>query len=84
MVKGIIKSVSLVPNEETYLVEVTLPNGLVTNYGTKLVFFQEMKGEAEIITEDISLLQRILNPIISLYKKNFKPLTDLLSILYAK
>ncbi len=34
-------------------------------------FSQQMTGTAEIITEDISLLQRFFNPIRSIFKKNF-------------
>ncbi|MCK4661859.1 MAG: HlyD family efflux transporter periplasmic adaptor subunit [Bacteroidales bacterium] len=70
MVKGIVSSISLVPNDQTYLVEVELPEGLLTNYGKQLKFSQEMFGNAEIITENLRLSQRILNPIISLIKKN--------------
>jgi hypothetical protein len=34
-----------------------------------LEFIQEMSGAAEIITEDLSLLQRLLDPIRAAVKK---------------
>ncbi|MFN7654099.1 MAG: HlyD family secretion protein [Cyclobacteriaceae bacterium] len=57
IIKGIITSISLVPTNEAYLINVTLPDRLKTQL-TNLEFRQELSGEAEIITEDISLLQR--------------------------
>jgi HlyD family secretion protein len=66
MVVGRIQSKSLVPTDKAYMVEVLLPKGLTTNYGKKLEFNQEMSGVAEIITEDVRLLERILSPIKSL------------------
>ena len=70
MVTGKVKSISLISNESNYVVEVEFPNGLKTNYGKVLPFNQEMKGSAEIITEDIRLLERFFNPIKAIIKKN--------------
>jgi len=66
MVKGIIKSISLVPNDENYLVEVELPEGLVTYYDISIPFNQEMTGRAEILTDDRRLIERIINPFKSI------------------
>ncbi len=63
MVRGIIESKSLVAADNNYHLEVSLPYGLRTNYGKDLVFQQEMQGIAEIITEDIRMLERIFKPI---------------------
>jgi HlyD family secretion protein len=62
MVRGIVKSKSMVPTGDAYIIEVDLPDGLNTMYGKKLDFTQNMQGTAEIITEDLRLLQRIINP----------------------
>ncbi len=70
MIKGIIKSISLIPSDNTYIAEVEFPDGLVTNYGKQLEFAQEMQGTAEIITEDMRLIERFYNPIKALFKKN--------------
>ncbi|MDP2338246.1 MAG: HlyD family efflux transporter periplasmic adaptor subunit [Bacteroidota bacterium] len=67
-IKGTVKSISLIPNNENYIVEVELPQDLMTNYNIPLKFSQEMKGSAEIITEDLRLIQRFFNPVKSLLK----------------
>ncbi len=75
MVTGIIKNISQIPANNTYAVEVTFPEGLTTNYGITLNFNQQMKGSAEIITDDIRFLVRIIRPIRSLIQnRSFKKL----------
>jgi multidrug resistance efflux pump len=70
MVRGVIKSKSLVPSGDAYIIEIDLPEGLKTLYGIKLDFTQNMQGTAEIITEDIRLMQKIVNPFRYLISKN--------------
>ncbi|MDA3952795.1 MAG: HlyD family efflux transporter periplasmic adaptor subunit [Bacteroidales bacterium] len=70
MVKGIIKSISLAPNNNYYTTIIELPEGLHTFYGVDLEFKQEMNGIAEIITEDIRLLERMVRPLKYILKKN--------------
>jgi HlyD family secretion protein len=70
MVRGIINTKSLVPSGDAYIIEVYLPQGLKTLYGKELDFTQNMQGTAEIITEDIRLLQKIINPLRHLISKN--------------
>jgi multidrug resistance efflux pump len=72
MVRGIVKSKSLVPASDAYVIEIELPEGLTTLYGTKLDFTQNMQGTAEIITENIRLLQKIVNPFRYMVSKNKK------------
>ncbi len=67
-IKGTVKSISLIPSNENYVVEVEMPQDMKTNYGIPLKFSQEMKGSAEIITEDLRLIQRLYNPVKSLLK----------------
>jgi multidrug resistance efflux pump len=69
MVKGTIRSISQVPYDQQYSVEVELPEGLTTYYGREIPFTQEMPGRAEIITEDRRLIERILSPIRSMLTK---------------
>lgn len=59
MLKGIIANISLVSdNEGFYWIDVNLPNQLNTSYNKELAFKQEMSGKAEIITEDLRLIER--------------------------
>lgn len=70
MVRGIIRSKSLVPSGDGYLIELNLPDGLTTLYGNKLTFTQNMQGTAEIITDDLRLLEKIINPLRYLISRN--------------
>ncbi len=70
MVRGIVKSKSLVPSVDAYVIEIELPQGLTTLYGTNLEFTQNMQGIAEIITENTRLLQKLVNPFRYMLSKN--------------
>ncbi len=67
IVTGIVKNISLVATEEekgkNYLIEISLPQGLLTSYRKELPFIPEMEGEAQIVTKDLSLLERFIMPI---------------------
>lgn len=74
MVKVCIRNISMVPvqvdeNTKAYMLEVEFPENLVTTYGKLLTFSQEMTGTAEIITEDLRLLDKFINPIKAVIKK---------------
>ena len=61
VLKGEIHNISLVPDKDgNLLIDVSFPNGLKTSYKKQIIFQQEMKGNAEIVTEDLRLLERIL------------------------
>lgn len=61
IIKGNVKSISLTPDKDgNLLVDISLPNGLKTSYDKKIKFQQEMSGNADIITEDLRLLERLL------------------------
>jgi len=66
--KGSVKSISQILNNRNYIVEVEMPQNMTTNYNVPLKFSQGMKGSAEIITEDLRLIQRFVNPVKSLLK----------------
>jgi multidrug resistance efflux pump len=70
MVRGIIKTKSLVPSADAYVIEIELPYGLKTLYNRQLDFTQNMQGTAEIITDDMRLLQKIVNPFRYILSKN--------------
>lgn len=59
VLKGKIKSISLIPNSEGKLyVDVSFPNMLKTSYDKEINFSQEMTGQADIVTEDLRLIER--------------------------
>lgn len=68
--KGRVRSVSPVPTaEDMYVVDIELPDGVRTNYGKELPLTREMKGTAEIVTEDMRLIERLLSPLRKLKDK---------------
>lgn len=77
VVRGMVKNISLLPsvsgNISFYVAEITLPTGLETSYKKKLPYYPEMKGKAEVVTEDLSLFQRIMYPIRKILVENIIP-----------
>jgi len=69
MVKGKVENISRVPEDNYYMVEVLFPEGLVTTYGIPLELQNQISGKAEIVAEDLRLIQRILNPLKALWKE---------------
>ncbi len=63
MVRGVVRNISLIPDDREYVVEVNLPEGLTTYYNIDIPFKQEMQGTAEILTDERRLLERIISPI---------------------
>jgi HlyD family secretion protein len=63
VVVGEITAISVATHDNSYVLDVSLPAGLRTNYRQQLEFKQEMQGTAEIITEDLRLLERVLYPL---------------------
>ncbi len=68
-INGTIKTISLFPDEKgNYLIDVGLPKELITTYNKTIEFQQEMKGSAEIITEDLRLIERFFYQIRNIVK----------------
>jgi multidrug resistance efflux pump len=70
MLQGKIESIAAAPDESIYMVQVSLPDSLITTYGKTIIFRQEMQGKAEIITEELTLMTRILNPIRHIIRRH--------------
>ena len=77
-IDGIVDRISLNSVEEKYLLYISLPNGLISTTGQKLSFAETMYGEAEIITENKSVISRIYSHIfkIILSKRNIHAPSD--------
>ena len=71
---GVVKNVSLVPSQNgqtaNYTVEINLPERLTTTYKKELPYLQNMQGQADIITDDMSLLERLVLPIKKVVNEN--------------
>jgi len=67
--KGMIKNISVVPdNEGFYLIDVQLPKTLITSYKKAIDYKQDMSGSAEIITEDLRLIERFFYQLKNVFK----------------
>lgn len=66
--KGVVSEISIIPNQEKYLVKIKLNEGLKTTYNKKIEFKPEMVGTAEIITEDLRLIERLFYRFKQLFK----------------
>ena len=69
IVRGVVSNISVIPSGESYTLEVTFSNGLMTSYGKELPFYHEMYATAEIITEDLRLLERLLMPLKKVFSE---------------
>jgi len=67
---GEIRSKSQMPVDNNYMLEIYFPGGLKTSQGKALELHHGMRGQAEIITENKRLLERLLSPFRSLLKQN--------------
>lgn len=66
---GKVASISSVPTAEGfYVVEVDFPGGMKTNYDRILPISRQMQGTADIITEDLRLIERFFMPVKKILK----------------
>ena len=60
ILSGTVSKISLTPNAENqYLLDVEVEAPLITSYKKQIPFTQEMQATADIITEDLRLIQRL-------------------------
>jgi multidrug efflux pump subunit AcrA (membrane-fusion protein) len=70
VLKAKVTAVGLVPtNDGITLLDATLTNGLSTTFKKPIVFQQEMIGSADIVTEDLRLIERLLYQFRDIFKR---------------
>lgn len=71
MLIGKVSNLSISPNSDNnYTVYISLPNGTETSYNKSFKFTQELLGNAEIITEDLSVAERIFYKFKDIFQYN--------------
>lgn len=60
VVRGVIENISEIDVNKQYLVKVKLPNGIITNMNKKLKFRFGMLGDAEIITKNTKVIDKLI------------------------
>ncbi|MFT4094221.1 MAG: HlyD family efflux transporter periplasmic adaptor subunit [Niabella sp.] len=68
--QGKIDFISRIPTDSGYLAKVVLPQGLITNYKQNIQYREGLNANAEIITKDMRLLERLYYSIIKATSKN--------------
>lgn len=70
-IKGKVGYISSLPNRnDSFLVKVVLPNGLVTNQQKTLLFRNNLLASAEVVTEKRRLIQRFTGKLSEMMKRN--------------
>ncbi len=68
MIEGRVHSLSGAPVENGFPAVISLTNGAVTSFGFELEVTRQMPGIAEISTDEMSLLRRLISPLRHLIK----------------
>lgn len=70
VINGKITSISLTPDKNgNLLITIALPKILISSYGKKIPFSQEMTGTANIVTQDLRLIQRIFHQFRNIFNR---------------
>lgn len=72
MVEGTVESISPVPRNGMYSIRAKLDNGLRTTYNKDLELKTEMQGSADIVTDDLRLIERIFNQFRSVFNRSLE------------
>jgi HlyD family secretion protein len=74
ILRGVVRNISLVPVRQSetayYILEIALPAQLQTSYQKELPYLPNMQGQADIVTDDISLLERLVLPVKKILKES--------------
>jgi multidrug efflux pump subunit AcrA (membrane-fusion protein) len=68
VLKGKIYSLSQAPGEGGFSAGIELTGGMTSTYREKIRFIHEMDGTADIITKDVRLINRFINPLRTILK----------------
>lgn len=70
VVVGQVTSISDVPLDNYYAMEIKLPNGLITNKKREIPAYSLAEGQGEVLTNNRSILERIFDRIVTITKYN--------------
>ena len=60
-IEGRVKQIALVPRDGQYAIDVELSKQLTTNFRRTLDLRQDMQGSADIVTEDLRVIERVFH-----------------------
>lgn len=70
LLEGTVERIAAFPNSNEYRVEITLPNGMTTTQNKALKFTPEMAGDAEIVTADKRVIERVFESLLKVMKRS--------------
>jgi len=71
VLKGTVTKIAATSDKEgIYIVDVSIPKNLTTSYKKQIEFKQEMKGKADIITEDLRLIERLFYQFREIFNRS--------------
>ncbi len=68
-IKAKLDFISSIPTDSGFMAKVSLPNGLFTNYKKELQYTEGLTAQAEIITADLKLSDRLFNELRAVFNK---------------
>lgn len=71
MLFGKVKAISMVPENEGYVVFIELDKGMKSSYSEVIKLVQEMDGTAEIVTQNTRAIYRFIEPLRLLFEVDF-------------
>ncbi len=69
IINGKLDFIAEIPSDSGFTARALLPNGLLTNYKKQLQYHEGLSAQAEIITENLKLSDRIFNGLKSIFIK---------------
>ena len=66
---GLVSELPSLPGSDGYRIKVDLPNGMVSSYGIPLTYSPEMTAQAEVITEDLRLIERFFSSLRGIFSE---------------
>lgn len=67
--KGKVEGISKIAGEKGYTLKVEFDDGMTTTYNREITYQPGMVGTAEIVTEDLRLIERVFNSIREIFDR---------------
>lgn len=67
---GKVLSVSPMADEDAYSATFELPEDIFTSYGKRIAIIGDLTGRGEVITENLSVVERLISPLKYLLHRN--------------
>ena len=67
-IRGKVKQIATLPTPKGYYTLISIPQDMKSSYNKKLRFYQNMEGQAEILTDKRSLFSRVFDQLSQLKK----------------